>query len=146
MTSAKYGVLALFASAVALVGCTSDQSASAMAHGSVVSATAPASTSVDNFMLVDADMEAHELYRLADAKAIVLVSQANGDAVIRSEAAALKALKAAYAPKGVEFMMINSSLKDSREAIQAEANQLPPNQESQRPPTRKRGPDLKRPW
>ena len=121
MTSAKYGVLALFASAAALVGCTSDQSASAMAHGSVVSATAPASTSVDNFMLVDADMEAHELYRLADAKAIVLVSQANGDAVIRSEAAALKALKAAYAPKGVEFMMINSSLKDSREAIQAEA-------------------------
>jgi hypothetical protein len=66
-------------------------------------------------------MEAHELYRLADAKAVVIVTQANGDAVVRSQAPALKALKAAYAAKGVEFMMLNSSLKDSREAIQAEA-------------------------
>jgi hypothetical protein len=121
MNSAKLGVLALFASAAALVGCTSDQSSNAMAHGAGVAAIAPMATSVDNFMLVDANMEAHELYRLADAKAIVIVSVANGDAVMRSEAPALKALKAAYAAKGVEFMMINSSLKDSREAIQAEA-------------------------
>jgi hypothetical protein len=72
-------------------------------------------------MLVDADMEAHELYRLADAKAVVIVTQSNGDAVVRSQAPALKALKAAYGAKGVEFLMLNSSLKDSREAIQAEA-------------------------
>jgi len=31
-------------------------------------------------------------------------------------------------------------------AIQAEANQLPPSKEPQLPPTRKRGPDLNRPW
>ena len=37
-------------------------------------------------------------------------------------------------------------IEEAMTAIQAEANQLPPNQESQRPPTRKRGPDLKRPW
>ena len=62
-------------------------------------------------MLVDPDLEAHELYRMADAKAVVLVTQSNGDAVMRGQAPALKALKAAYAAKGVEFMMLNSSLQ-----------------------------------
>jgi hypothetical protein len=120
MNGAKLGVLALLASAAALYGFTSDTTASsATAHAS--GAAASAAAKVDNFMLVDADMEAHELYRLADAKAVVIVTQANGDAVVRSQAPALKALKAAYAANGVEFMMLNSSLKDSREAIQAEA-------------------------
>jgi hypothetical protein len=124
MNGAKLGVLALLASAAALYGFTSDTGASngassATAHATGAAATAPAK--VDNFMLVDADMEAHELYRLADAKAVVIVTQSNGDAVVRGQASALKALKAAYAAKGVEFMMLNSSLKDSREAIQAEA-------------------------
>jgi hypothetical protein len=120
MNGAKLGVLALLASAAALYGFTGDTAASsASAHGAASAASAAAK--VDNFMLVDADMEAHELYRLADAKAIVIVAQSNGDAVVRSQAPALKTLKAAYAAKGVEFMMLNSNLKDSREAIQAEA-------------------------
>jgi hypothetical protein len=124
MNGAKLGVLALLASAAALYGFTSDTGASngassATAHATGAAASAPAK--VDNFMLVDADMEAHELYRLADAKAVVIVTQSNGDAVVRGQAPALKALKAAYTAKGVEFMMLNSSLKDSREAIQAEA-------------------------
>jgi len=121
MNRAKFGILALLASTAALVGCTSDQSSSALAHGSGVAANAPMATKVDNFMLVDANMEAHELYRLADAKAVVIVTQSNGDAVMRAQAPALKALKAAYAAKGVEFVMINSNLKDTREAILAEA-------------------------
>ncbi|THD71517.1 redoxin domain-containing protein [Phenylobacterium sp.] len=122
MNRAKFGILGLLAGTAALVGCSSDQSSSALAHGSGVAATAPMATKVDNFMLVDANMEAHELYRLADAKAIVIVSQSNGDAMMRGEAPALKSLKAAYAAKGVEFMMINSNLKDTREAILAEAD------------------------
>ncbi|MFI4950345.1 MAG: hypothetical protein ACHP7A_04840 [Caulobacterales bacterium] len=123
MNGAKLGVLALLASTAAIVGCSSDAtSPNAFAHaGSATATTAMAPTRVDNFMLVDANMEAHELYRLADAKAVVIVSQSNGDAVMRGLAPQLKALKAAYAGKGVEFMMLNSNLKDSREAIQAEA-------------------------
>ena len=126
MNGAKLGVLALLATTAALVGCTSDTAATnALSHGSGVAAAAamaPAITpaKVDNFMLVDADMEAHELYRLADAKAVVIVTQANGDAAVRGLAPALRTLKAAYASKGVEFVMLNSSLKDSREAILAE--------------------------
>jgi len=119
MNGAKLGVLALLASAAAIYGFTGDAATNATAHAAPASATANAR--VDNFMLVDADMEAHELYRLADAKAVVIVTQANGDAVTRALAPNLKALKAAYAAKGVEFMMLNSNLKDSREAIQAEA-------------------------
>jgi Redoxin/EF hand len=122
MNRAKFGILALLAGTAALASCTSDQSSSALAHGSGVAANAPMATKVDNFMLVDANMEAHELYRLADAKAVVIVSQSNGDGLMRAEAPALKSLKAAYAAKGVEFMMINSNLKDSREAILAEAD------------------------
>jgi mono/diheme cytochrome c family protein len=123
MSGAKLGVLALLAGTAAIYGCTSAAtSPNALSHGSGVAATAAmAPATVDNFMLVDADMEAHELYRLADAKAVVIVAQSNGDAVMRGQAPALKALKAAYAAKGVEFMMLNSNLKDSREAIQAEA-------------------------
>src|SRR3954464_15454552 len=122
MNGTRLGLMALLASAAAIGGCTSDATApNALARGVGVAATAPANTTVGNFMLVDANMEAHELYRLADAKAVVIVTQANGDAVMRGQAADLKALKAAYAAKGVEFVMLNSNLKDTREAIQAEA-------------------------
>jgi mono/diheme cytochrome c family protein len=123
MSGAKLGVLALLASTAAIMGCSSDASSpNALTHGAGGAATvAAAPAGVDNFMLVDQNMEAHELYRLADAKAVVIVTQANGDAVMRGLSPALKNLKAAYAAKGVEFMMLNSSLKDSREAIQAEA-------------------------
>ena len=97
MNGAKLGVLALLASTAAIVGCSSDAtSPNAFANAAGATATtAMAPTSVDNFMLVDANMEAHELYRLADAKAVVIVTQANGDAVVRGLAPALKSLKAA---------------------------------------------------
>ncbi len=123
MNSAKLGVLGLFAGAAILAGCTSDGAApSVMGAATAAAATAAAqAVTVDNFMLVDQNLEAHEFYRLADAKAVVLVTQANGDAVLRGLAPALKTLKAGYADKGVEFLMLNSSLKDSREAVLAEA-------------------------
>ena len=124
MKSATFGVLGLFASTAILAACTSDGAApSAMGAASPASATAPMgqAAGVDNFMLVDQNLEAHELYRLADSKAVVLVTQTNGDAVMRGLAPALKTLKASYAAKGVEFAMLNSSLKDSREAVIAEA-------------------------
>ena len=124
MTTTRYGVLALFASTALLTSCATDRenAPSAMAQGSAINAAATAPANVDNFMLVDAALEAHELYRLSDASAVVIVSQANGDAAIRASAPALKTLAATYGAKGVEFLLLNSSLKDSREAILAEAD------------------------
>ena len=113
--------LAVLLGSVALVaGCAANAS---RAPDALTSSSAAAATSqrVDNFLLVDADLRAHELFRMSDNKAVVLVTQSNGDAVVRGQAGALKALSAAYAAKGVEFLMLNSNLKDSREAIQAEA-------------------------
>ncbi len=78
---------------------------------------------VDNFRLPDQNYQSHELYRMADAKAVVIVTQMNGCPVSRNTASAIKALKDAYASKGVEFMMLNSSPIDTREAVATEAKE-----------------------
>jgi hypothetical protein len=118
MMSAKLGVFGAAVSALLVYGFSSGP---ASAPQAAKNASATAVAPVGNFLLVDANFEAHELYRRGEDKAIVLVTQANGDAVLRGQAAAVKALNTAYAGKGVEVWMINSNLKDSREAILAEA-------------------------
>jgi mono/diheme cytochrome c family protein len=124
MNFARIGVLAAGVSASALLfGCSTDTGAPNAAQYAQTTAAVAAATpkTVDNFMLVDQNLEAHELYRLADAPAVVIVTTGNGCPIARSMAPGLKALKAAYAAKGVEFMMLNSNLQDTREAIQKEA-------------------------
>jgi hypothetical protein len=83
---------------------------------------ATASVRVDNFVLVDQSLVAHELYPLTDGPAVVLVTQQNGDAVLRSQASQLNKLAADYGAKGVEVLMLNSSAKDTMEAIRSEAS------------------------
>jgi peroxiredoxin len=87
-------------------------------------AAAPASAKrVDNFRLADQNLMAHELYRLADAKAVVIITQGNGCPIVRNNATGYKALVNAYKGKGVEFLMLNSNLQDTREAVKAEAKE-----------------------
>ncbi|MBL8769836.1 MAG: redoxin domain-containing protein [Phenylobacterium sp.] len=124
MIHARLGLAALLASTAVISSCATDQSTTAALTGSAVGASVTTPATVDNFMLVDANLEAHELYRLADAPAVVIVTQANGDAVLRGEASALNAMAKAYGAKGVEFRMLNSSLKDSRESVRAEAEKV----------------------
>ncbi|MCR5874149.1 redoxin family protein [Phenylobacterium sp. J426] len=126
MTKARISVLGLLAGAGMLYGCaTDDQAASALTHAANASAIETASAAmpatIDNFMLPDETLMGHELYRLADAKAIVIITQANGCPISRSLAPAVRELKAKYEGKGVEFLMLNSALQDSREAIAKEA-------------------------
>jgi hypothetical protein len=116
MNAAKLGVFGLLASAAALYGFTGDTSQTKADQP----AAAAAKAGVNDFLLVDQNFEAHQLYRLADAKAVVLVTQANGDAVIRGLASQLKALKAKYGPQGVEFFLLNS--KDKFESVKPEAD------------------------
>jgi peroxiredoxin len=78
---------------------------------------------VDNFQLADQNFDAHELYRLKDAKAVVIFTQMNGCPIVRNTAAAYKQLRDEYKGKGVEFFMLNSSLADRREAVVAEAKE-----------------------
>lgn len=76
---------------------------------------------VDNFRLVSAEGYAHELYRLKDAPAVVMVMHAVGSPDTATAAAELAKLKAEFAPRGVEFLMVNSNPHDTREAILADA-------------------------
>ena len=129
MISARLGVLATAASALLIYGFSASQAnnASQAAQGASATETAGMSATparVDNFMLVDAQkMEAHELYRMADDKAIVLVSTGVGCPIARAMTPALKALRDKYAAQGVEMMLVDSNLQDSRDAIAAEAKE-----------------------
>jgi hypothetical protein len=127
MMSARLGVLGAAASALLVYGCST--SGSDRLQGSAEKDTLAQSTAmstmplhVDNFMLVDAQhMEAHDLYRMADDKAIVLISTGVGCPIARAMTPAIKALRDKFAAQGVEVMLIDSNLQDSRDAIVAEA-------------------------
>ena len=101
------------------VGLRGPNVASAQADDAVV--VSP--TKVDNFRLSDQNFESHELYRLADASAVVIITQQNGCPVSRNTASSMKALQAAFKGKGVEFMMLNSNPMDTRQEIAAEAKE-----------------------
>jgi len=82
-----------------------------------ISAEIPAR--VDDVRLVDHTGYAQSLRRLKDVKAIVLMTQVNGDAAARAAAKGFEALRKQHA--GMEFLMLNSSLADTRPTIAAEA-------------------------
>src|SRR5476651_2246752 len=128
MMSARIGVLGAAVSALLVYGCSTGPAANALTSASAASATEPMASAmpatVDNFMLVDAQhLEAHDLYRMADDKAIVLVSTGVGCPIARSMVPALKALRDKYAAQGVEMFLVDSNLQDSRDAIAAEAKE-----------------------
>ena len=79
---------------------------------------------VDNFTLLDENGGAHKLYYLSDKQAVVLMVQGNGCPVTRAAWQKLKPIRTEFAGKGVEFLMLNSSLADDRAAIQAEAKKF----------------------
>jgi thiol-disulfide isomerase/thioredoxin len=112
------GAMAALAAVIGISASGDNSSARAQAEAG------PVSGRVDNFQLVDQNLLAHELYRLADAPAVVLVTQGNGCPVCRNMAPGLRELQKAYAPKGVEFLMLNSNQQDTRESILAEAKEF----------------------
>jgi peroxiredoxin len=103
--------IALLASAAALLIGLAGSAAPTVASPTDVQAT------VSNFMLVDQNLVAHELYRLADAPAVVLIAHQTG----AGDAAQLNKLAADYGGKGVEVLLIDPSQKDRMESLQAEA-------------------------
>jgi len=79
---------------------------------------------VDDFRLSDQHFLSRQLTRMHDAKAVVLMTYAAGDAAVKRDAPAFMALKAAWKPKGVEFLMLDSKLGDKRPAVKADAEAL----------------------
>jgi hypothetical protein len=77
----------------------------------------------DNFVLIDHLGKAHELYYHSDDKAVVIVAQGNGCQIVRSNLEDLHAIRKDYTGQGVEILMLNANMQDSRAAIAAEAEE-----------------------
>src|SRR5579871_4576499 len=104
---------------LAVAGAGVFSSAVAKAPADTAASAQPAK--VDPFRLVDADGHAHDLYRLKDAPAVVIVMYG---ADTKKTAPDIEKLKAAYAAKGVEFFMLDSAPGADRDAVAAEAKTL----------------------
>ena len=81
-------------------------------------------TEISNFSLYDQNGDFHELYYKSDAKAVVLFIHGNACPIVRNAVPDLKEIRAAYASKGVEFLMLNSNLQDDRASIAKEAEEF----------------------
>jgi hypothetical protein len=109
-------------------GLAASAAAAALAVG-LVAANAPAQATteqvktlvVDDFRLPDQDYLSHQLRRLGDQKAVVLITYAAGDAAVKKDAPTWMALKAAYADKGVTFLALDSKLGETREKVKPDA-------------------------
>lgn len=78
---------------------------------------------VDNFRLLDHKGASHELYYLSDMKAVVLMSHGSRCEASIAAASQLETLRDKYQSQGVEFLLIDSNLPDTREAVAKAAEQ-----------------------
>ena len=78
---------------------------------------------VDNFVLLDQEGDAYELYYDTDASAVVIMVQGNGCPIVRNVLTDYKALRDQYQDQGVNFWMLNSNLQDNRASIKKEADE-----------------------
>lgn len=79
---------------------------------------------IANFTLKDTAGKAHELYKMTDAKAIVISMHTKGCPIGQQLNPDFHALQAKYEAKGVKFMMINPNLHDTPEMIAKEAKEF----------------------
>ena len=107
--------------AAALVGMAADGQ-TVRAAAIVTDVQVPAK--VDNFRLVDQNSKAQELYYFKNARAVVIITQANGATHVKDAAPAIRALKDKYAAQDVAFLMLNSLPGDQPGAIAAEMKKI----------------------
>ena len=86
-------------------------------------ATAPGDK-IANFKLQDQNGQSHELYSLAQRKAVVLMIQGNGCPIVRQSLPALQEVRDRYQARGVEFLLLNPNLQDDRESVASEAKEF----------------------
>jgi peroxiredoxin/mono/diheme cytochrome c family protein len=109
--SSKQGFSLLGAATIAILAVCAASPALALDPGDTI----------DNFRLLDHTGASRELYYLSDMKAVVLMAQANGCETVRRSVPELRALRDKYRSQGVELLMINSNLSDSRASIEKTA-------------------------
>lgn len=115
----KAGLASAMLAGVALLALGVTATGVALANNETAAKMTPARA--DNFRLNDNFGFAQDLRRLVDVKAIVVVTQLNGDAGSRKAVQALENMKAAH--PDVAFLMLNSTAK-TRTEIETEAAEL----------------------
>ena len=107
-----------------LLAITGIAATALLGFGPAAFAEPPAASTakVENFTLVDQTGASHELYKSADAPAIVIATQVNGDPLSRESIKTLESLKAMFGQ--AEYLLLNSSQADTRSTIAAEAAAL----------------------
>ena len=75
---------------------------------------------IKNFKLADQNGKPYELYKMSDAKAIVLTMHTKGCPIGQQLQPDFKDMQAKYESKGVKFLMLNSNLYDTPAAIAEE--------------------------
>ena len=122
-----FGIMSL---AIGLAACGNSNSETAADHGSEaghgmeLAVDTPSSGKVeyaDNFVLLDQNGTAHELYYNSDASAIVMMVQGNGCPIVRNAWADFKAVRDEFESQGVQFYMLNANNQDDRSEIVSEA-------------------------
>lgn len=76
---------------------------------------------VDNFVLLDHQGTAHELYYHNDAPAIAIMIQGNGCPIVRNAWSDYKAVRDEFEASGTKFYMLNANPQDDRDDIAEEA-------------------------
>jgi peroxiredoxin len=77
---------------------------------------------IANFTLKDQNGAPHELYKMTDAKAIVITLQGVGCPIVQKMTPDLKDVQKAYEAKGVKFLMLNANNQDTIPMIKAESD------------------------
>jgi peroxiredoxin len=76
---------------------------------------------VADFTLADQTGATHELYALSSKKAIVIMTVSNGCPIVRLAIPVMREIRARYEPRDVEFLLLNPTLQDTRDAVMKEA-------------------------
>jgi peroxiredoxin len=76
---------------------------------------------VADFTLTDQSGATHELYALSSKKAIVIMTTSNGCPIVRLAIPLMREIRDRYQSKDVEFLLLNPTLQDTRDAVMREA-------------------------
>jgi peroxiredoxin len=91
------------------------------AFGTATAAVLAPGGHVGDFTLQDETGMAHELYALSKKKAVVIMTQSNGCPIVRLAVPALREIRDRYRSSDIEFLLLNPTLQDTRDAVRQEA-------------------------
>jgi peroxiredoxin len=79
---------------------------------------------IADFTLTDQTGAAHELYALSGKRAVVIMTQSNGCPIVRLAVPALREIRERYRSQNIEFLLLNPTLQDTRDAVQREVEEF----------------------